>query len=172
MRPLRIALALAACVVAIVAIARMCVPRWMCNVEKPAIDARLTQAFEQPSDYRKREAGRAAIEQLQRCVAVDPADYEAWFLEGVAYEALAQPRKAIEAYEHSNRVSERAETYAAIAQLQYALGEPEAAYRNLFRASIFSLSFMWTSDQNVIHQLVQDAKARQQRLEAKRRGNF
>jgi tetratricopeptide (TPR) repeat protein len=105
---------------------------------------------------------------LKACMAYDPHDYETLVYFGNAAEASGLLTLALSTYERALALNERPEIYARMAIVQFELGRPEEAQRNLSRASNFQIGYALLVADPVKTIVYDGAIARRERLRAQR----
>lgn len=141
MRALRIAAALLLAAACTLTAFRVVLPPLSCNLAKARANAAVTGRDRVRNPFNQIRRIQRTVDECTRCLEAIPNDADMRSLLASAQQTLGMTAEAERNYQQALAFYERAETYAYLGLVQLDQGRFDEARQNLYRASLFNISF-------------------------------
>ncbi|HYC60588.1 MAG TPA: hypothetical protein VEK79_13570 [Thermoanaerobaculia bacterium] len=170
MKAFRVVLAVLLLGAAIAVIERAMVPLVRCNLAKGAINRTVRRFHRIGDEYQRFNMARRNLVRCDECLAAFPNDYQMHLLRAANLRILGRYDEAVRTFEHALTLTERAEIYAQLGEVEIERGNVEAARRALLKAATFNIEHVMTVDQPMRDEIYTAVYARIDRLKAAKHG--
>lgn len=170
MKLLRAALALLLLAASGMVISRVMAPRVRCNLAKGDINRKVRRFHRIADEYQRANMARRNLAQCDECLEIFPSDFQLHLLRGANLRILGRYDESVRAFEQALAATERAETYAQLAEVEIERGNVEAGRRALLRAATFDISHVEMVDDPLKTEIYTAVYERRERLLAAKSG--